>query len=170
MELTQGRLDQSALDRHVLTAALGPSERLMVTAYRRWILGLRENRGAHWSLMWNEFAGRLGSHDGRIAMAAFFDVMHELQLHARRKLYHHQPCCKHLGIDEVCLLRLLCACQKRKRGLAGRLAEWLVRAEGREQLTEAGERLGAALEERGLCFAEIAPEALAPMQIPVSDH
>ena len=63
---------------------LDPPARLVVWAFRRWILGLRQNSGLHWSLVWNEFAGRLGTHDGRVAMSGFTEMMQHFQRHARR--------------------------------------------------------------------------------------
>ena len=40
---------------------LDPSERLIVWAFRRWVLGLRQNNGEHWAFVWNEFARQFGA-------------------------------------------------------------------------------------------------------------
>lgn len=131
---------------------LAQSERLIVRAYRHWVLGLRENAGEHWSLVWSELARELGPAEGGVALSAFAALVLELQRDARRTLYHHQPYCPCLCADELALVGLLNACQQGKWLRARALAEELVNADAVGSLLDAGSRFTLALARRGHRF------------------
>lgn len=132
------------------TAELDPSERLIVWAFRRWLLGLPQNAGEHWSFVWNDFARQFGAQDGKEALSAFTGLIKGLQCYARRTIHHHQPCCPCLGADEVCLVSLVAACQNHQRQLARALAEWMVQSDGVGDLLEAGMRLARVMQRHSL--------------------
>ncbi len=131
-------------------AELDPSERMIVRAFRRWVLGLQQNDGGHWTLVWNDFARQFGASDGKQALSAFASLVKGLQCYARRAIRHHRPCCACLGADEVSLLCLVAACQHGRPGLARGLAEWLVRPEGAGELLQAGTRLAQVMRRHAL--------------------
>ncbi len=132
------------------TAELEPSERLIVWAFRRWVLGLAQNNGGHWSLVWNEFVRQFGAGDGKEAMTGFAKLVKGLHGHARRSIGHHQPCCSCLCADEVSIVCLVAACQHRQPRLARGLAEWLVLPDGAGDLLAAAVQLGHIMRRHGL--------------------
>jgi len=132
------------------TADLDPSERFIVWAFRRWVLGLQQNNGEHWSLVWSEFTRQFGVNDGREALSGFARVIKELQCHARRNIHHHHPCCPCLCADEISLVYFVAACQNRQSRLARGLAEWLVRPDGAGDLLEAATRLAGVMRRHAL--------------------
>ncbi len=135
-------------------AELAPAERFIVWCFRRWVLGLRENNGGHWSLVWNEFARQLGAHDGKTALSDFANLIRGLQCHARRTIRHHEPCCPCLGADEAWVIRLVAACQHRQSHLARALVEWMVEPDGAGGLFEAAIRLAQAMQRHALNLPE----------------
>jgi hypothetical protein len=136
------------------TPELDPSERLIVWAFRRWVLGLYQNAGEHWSFVWNEFARQFGAKDGKEALSGFAGLIKGLQCYARRTIHHHQPCCPCLCVDELCLVRLVAACQNREPQLARALAEWMVQPDGAGELLEAGTRLAQVMRRHALHFPQ----------------
>jgi len=140
---------------------LDPSERLIVWSFRRWVLGLRENRGEHWSFVWNEFARQFGAPAGKEALSGFAALIKGLQCHARRMVHHHQPCCPCLGADEASVMCLVAACQSRQLARARALAEWLVEPDGVGELLQAGTRLAHIMRQHALIFPERAGHAIA---------
>lgn len=140
---------------------LAPAERFIVWCFRRWVLGLRENNGSHWSLVWNEFARQLGAQDGKAALSNFTNLVKCLQVYSRRKIYHHQPCCPCLSGDEAWVISLVAACQNRQLCLARSLAEWMIEPEGTGDLLDAGLRLAEAIQRHALNLQH-RPVELAP--------
>lgn len=135
-------------------AELAPAERFIVWCFRRWVLGLRENNGEHWSFVWNEFARQFGAKDGKEALSGFAGLIKGLQCYARRAIQHHQPCCPCLGADEVSLICFVAACQNRQPHLALSLAEGMVQPEGAGELLEAGIRLAEVMRQYALNLPE----------------
>lgn len=155
---------------------LDPSERLIVWAFRRWVLGLRENRGEHWSFVWNEFARQFGAREGKEALSGFAALIKGLQCHARRMVHHHQPCCPCLGADEAAVMCLVAACQSHQLSRARTLAEGLVEPDGVGELLQAGSRLARVMRRCALIFPErtgsvtIGREAARPETTGVTVH
>ena len=133
---------------------LNDPERFLVTSFRRWVIGLRENNGEHWSYVWNEFAREMGAHGGKMALASFAKLIRSLQRHARKTIYYHQPCCACLGADEAWVLCFLSACQHRQVSLATALLEWMVEPSGNGELLEAGAELGQLMEHHSLILPD----------------
>lgn len=133
------------------TAELDAGERLILRAFRYWVVGLAEDAGTQLSLAWNELARDLGAEHGKAAMSGLIGLVRELQ-HARRRLQHLPPCCLSVTTDEMALLTFVGACQRKEWPLARGLAEWLVRANGVGGLLESGARLGRALAEADLSY------------------
>jgi hypothetical protein len=132
------------------TAELDPSERFIVWAFRRWVLGLNQNNGEHWSFVWNEFARQFGIEDGKAALAAFAGLIKNLQCHARRAIRLHQPCCPCLVVDEVALVCFVAACQNSQPHRARGLAEWLVHPDGAGEMLAAAARLAQIMRKHAL--------------------
>jgi len=131
------------------TTSLAPAERFLLRAFRLWISGLRENAGAYWSRVWNDFAREFGAADGREALTAFACLVKELQCHARRRITYHRPCCPCLGGDEASILALVAACHGPDLAAARALARGLVEADGVGDLVGAGARLGTVMRRHG---------------------
>ncbi|MFQ5784533.1 MAG: hypothetical protein ACE5H8_06885 [Alphaproteobacteria bacterium] len=156
-------------------AELDPAERLIVWAFRRWVLGLLENKGGYWSCVWNEFARQFGARDGKEALSSFATLIKGLQCYARRTIHHHHPCCPCLGADEVSLICFVAACQNRRPQLARSLAEWMVHPDGAGELLEAGIRLAQAMRRHALNLPErtaviFETEAARPKTTQVTVH
>ena len=126
-------------------AELTEAEHLIAWALRHWVLGLRSGTSRTWTLVWNEFARRLGAADGKAALSALLRLIAALQEHAHRPLHVHRPCCPCLDADEFSLVALVAACQKGRWPLARTRAEWLADGNGVGDLLEAGDALGRAL-------------------------
>lgn len=144
--------------------ALAPSERLIVWAFRRWVLGLRRNDGAQWTIVGKEFSRQFDRHDGTIALAGFARLIDGLQRRARRVMHIHQVCCPCLSADEVCLVALVAACQAPVPSAARARAEWLVRGDGVGDLLDAGTRLACLMLRHGLSLPQ-----RSQAKIPVRD-
>ena len=129
---------------------LDPAERLIVLAFRRWAQAIEDNTGHHACLVWNEFAKRFGSRDGRAAMSDFLSIVGTLQDHARRVVHYRRDCCPFLAADEVWLLRLVAACQHREPDRSRRLAESAVWPGGVARLLDASERLAHTMQAHAL--------------------
>lgn len=126
-------------------ADLEPAEKLVVWAFRRWGLGLRQHTAEHWSCVWNEFAKRFGVCDGKEALSGFTYMIKELQCSPRRTIRYHQPCCPCVGADEVCFVSFVAACQNQQSLLARVIAERMVQPDGVGGLLEAGNRLARVM-------------------------
>jgi len=123
------------------TTDLADGERFLVGSLRRWALGLTDNNGEHWRFVWHDFQNRMGARDGKAALASFAGMVAALQVHARRPLRHHHPCCPCVGADELRIVVLVAACQRRDMELAERLAAWMIEAHGTRQVLETGDSL-----------------------------
>jgi hypothetical protein len=139
---------------------LDSSERLIVWSFRRWVLGLRENRGEHWSLVWNEFTRLFGAREGKEALSGFAALLKGVQCHARRTIHHHQPCCPCLGDDEAAVMRLVAACQSHQLLRARSIAEWLVEPDGVGEILQAGTRLAHIMRQHALILPDRAGGAV----------
>jgi hypothetical protein len=127
------------------TTDLADGERFLVGSLRRWALGLTDNNGEHWRFVWHDFQNRMGARDGKSALASFAGMVAALQVHARRPLRHHHPCCPCVGADELRIVVLVAACQRRDMELAERLAAWMIEAHGTCRVLRGGWRLPPAL-------------------------
>lgn len=132
------RILNAALPWPKLKSDLAPAERLVVEAFRRWLLGAQESRGQHWAMAWNEFAELLGPADGRAGFAGLVAIMREIGEHGRRTLRYHPVCCPCVSSDELWLIGVVAACQRGDLNRAQRQAEWMVQGDG------IGDVLGAA--------------------------
>lgn len=133
-------------------AELASGERLIVRAFRHWVVGLEGQAGHHWSLVWNDFARSLGARDGRRALTAWSALVRHLQGAARRTIRYHHPGCPCLGPDEVALVAFLAACQGDDRRLARGLAEWLVTPEAAGGLLQVGLVIADCLREHAVAL------------------
>lgn len=129
---------------------LEPAEALIVWAFRRWALGIRQNCGCHVSMVSMEFSRQLDGPEAEQAIGSFALLIRRLQEHARRRIRHHQPRCPCLGIDEAWLVCLIGACQRGELRRARTLAEWMVHADGIGDLLHAATRLGRVMGRHGL--------------------
>ncbi len=133
-----------------LMAELVHGEQFLVWSFRRWVLGLTENDGSHWNVVWREFEVRMGQPDGPAALANLAKLIRALQMHARRQIQHHHPCCPCLGTDEACLVTLIAACQHGEATFARALAGDMVESSGLSAMVEAVERLAYLMRRNAL--------------------
>ena len=133
---------------------LDAAERLIVWSFRRWVIGLRENRAEHWSFVWNEFTRQFGAGAGKEALSGFAALMKGVQCYARRTLHYHQPCCPCLGDDEVSVMRLVAACQSQQLLRARSIAEWLVAPEAVGELLQGGTQLAHIMRKHALILPQ----------------
>ncbi len=136
------------------TRELDTAEQFIVRSFRRWVQGLRQNDGGHWSLVWNEFIRHLGEPDGKAALSGFARLVRALQCHARRSITHHQPCCPSLCPDEICIINMIAACQGRRLSHAHALAEWMVFPDGIGDLIEAAAQVSHFMQRHGFAFPD----------------
>ena len=132
---------------------LMPAERFLIQAVRRWVLGWRENESRHWAVVWDDFTRQFGAANGQDALAGFAALVKELHCHARRVLRYHQPGCSCLGADELCVIRLVAACQHRQITLARSLAQWLAQPDGAGDLFAAALRLARVMHRNALILS-----------------
>ena len=125
-------------------------EVLLVSCLRRWIAGLCQRDPRLWNIAWNDLAKRLGAEDARKATSGLNNVICEICTQARRGFRHHPPCCRRLSADELTILSLVAACQRRQVARARALAAWLVIEAGVDGLLCAAMRLAAALSAQDL--------------------
>ena len=133
---------------------LAESERLIIDIYRRWIAGMRSNDDRHWSVVWTELSGSLGMKSARAILAGLQSVIAGIGSSSRRPVQLHPPCCGFVCPDELLVLNLVGACQRRNYALARSTAEWMVSCDGRASLLEGGRRIADALTERDILLPE----------------
>jgi len=136
------------------TTSFAPGERFVLWSFRRWVAGLCDNDGGHWSLVWNDFAKRFGEDRGRHALSEFAGMMNALVAHARRPITYHQPCCPCLSLDEARFIALVAACQNRRLDLAQILADWFVEAEALGGLLDAANGLATTMAHHALTLPD----------------
>ncbi|HMB77956.1 MAG TPA: hypothetical protein VKN76_16285 [Kiloniellaceae bacterium] len=135
----------------------------LLRSFRLWLIGLRHNTPACLEEVWNDFANRLGGSDGKEALAALAGCIKVIQLHARRRIRHHPPCCRYVTADEAGFLGVIAACQAGNPAVSSRRAEWLVKVRGRQELLEACNRLARLLQDKGLVISLQGEAALSNM-------
>ena len=128
---------------------LDPLEADLVLCFRRWVLGLRKSDPRHWSVAWNDLAKLLGGKDARFAASGLNAMILEICGSARRHIRHHPPCCRYICGDELAVLSLIAACQRREVARARAVAGWLVLEDGVDGLFCAAMRVAAALAAQG---------------------
>ncbi len=133
-----------------LTADLSHPEKFVVWSFRRWLLGLVDNSARHWMFVWHEFETQMGDVDGKAALANFAKLARCLQLHARRPVQCHHPCCPFLGTDDAWVVSLVAACQVRDRRLADSLVRTMIADKGCEIMLEAAARLAYLMQRHAL--------------------
>ncbi|MDA0664260.1 MAG: hypothetical protein O3B08_15670 [Proteobacteria bacterium] len=136
------------------TRELDTAEQFIVRSFRRWITGLRQNDGGHWSLVWNEFSRYFGEADGKAALSGFARLVRGLQSHARRNIAYHLPCCPCLCADEIRIVNMIAACQRRRLSHAHALAEWMVCADGIGDLIDAASQVAHFMQNHGFAFPD----------------
>ncbi|WP_293441173.1 hypothetical protein [Planktotalea sp.] len=77
--------------------------------------------------VWNDFASRLGSDQGRKALKSFEDLCSLCTRHGRRPLMRHSVQCKCLGADESCFANFIATAATGEREDAMLIATLLVR-------------------------------------------
>ena len=128
---------------------LDPLEVDLVLCFRRWVLGLCKSDPRHWSVAWNDLAKLLGGKDARFAASGLNAMIMEICGSARRHIRHHPPCCRYICGDELAVLSLVSACQRREVARARAVAGWLVLEDGVDGLFCAAMRVAAALAAQG---------------------
>ena len=133
---------------------LTESERLIIDIYRRWIAGMRSNDDRHWSVVWMELSDAFGIKSARAILGGLQSVIAGIGSSSRRPVQLHPPCCGFVCPDELLVINLVGACQRRNYALARSTAEWMVSCDGRASLLEGGRRIADALTEREILLPE----------------
>lgn len=121
------------------------TERLLIWSYRRWVLGMRTHEEGHWMRVWRELNCCFGKETARTILSGLQGIISGIGNHARRSVRIHPPCCGFICPDEMSVVTLVAACQRRNYPTARRIAEWLVRDEGMSGLLEGAGRIASAL-------------------------
>lgn len=136
------------------TASLGEADRLLLWAFRNWIRGVAEDDPDCWSAVWNLFAVRFGTTDGKVAVATVSAMVRRLSEHARRPFVYHQPACGCLGGDEIELLRICilggCGADDHAACVAGRFLDEVAVAD----FTARGARLARLFARQGMPLSD----------------
>ena len=135
-------------------AELAQAEGFVVWSFRRWVLGLCENCGAHWDMVAKEFRRQLGDADSQAALASFAGLIRVLQMHTQRRIRHHHPCCPGLSADEAWMISLVAACQHGDGRRARGLVEWMVAAEAAGNLLASAQGLARQMARHGLVLPQ----------------
>ena len=139
-----------SIDGHALDLDGDRDIAFLLRNVRRWLIGLRHSAPDSLDRVWNDFACRFGSDKGKEALAALAGSIKTIQLHARRRLRYHPPCCRYLTPDELGYLHFIAACQAGDKVGSRQRAEWLVTSDGLTTLLESGRRLADLLRDRGV--------------------
>ena len=131
------------------TSELSEAEAFVLRCLRRWLVGLEARDTRHWSVVWNDLAGRYGSEDARLLLSGLTALVRGLCGYARRSILHHRPCCGLVSADEACLLALIADCQRGDDFAADSRAAWLVTAAGTAEVTAAADDMAAILTAHG---------------------
>lgn len=124
---------------------LSEVEKTLIRSYRRWIAGMRMNDERYWSVVWTELSSFLDDQSARSILGGLLSQIAAIGSFSRRPVRLHPPCCGYVCVDELLILSLISACQRRNYSLARRRAEWLVSANGIAILLEGGQRIASAL-------------------------
>lgn len=127
---------------------LGEVESLLIRSYRRWIAGMRSNDERYWSVVWVELSGSLGTQSAKTILGGLQGLIVAIGNYSRRPLRIYAPCCGYICSDELLILTLICACQRRHDTLSHSTAEWIVSSNGMPVLLEGSRRIANALVER----------------------
>ncbi|MEQ8966545.1 MAG: hypothetical protein RID91_12020 [Azospirillaceae bacterium] len=122
-----------------------PADRLLLTAFRRWVVGWRDCRIEEWVAVWTAFHDALPRDRAANAVRALEGLFSTIGLNARRTLHHHQPRCPCVGPDEERLLALIGAAGGADPRTAEALAGALVRPEALAETLSRAHALAEAI-------------------------
>lgn len=129
---------------------LAQGERLVVTAFRRWVAGCGNADGRELERAWSDLCFELGANPAREAMLALSRIVSTLRRSARRPIRHHEPLCMQLTADEVAIAALVASGQQEGTEEARSKAAWLVRPDGSAALAGGARALGDRLRDAGV--------------------
>ena len=124
---------------------LSEIERTLIRSYRRWIAGMRMNDERYWNVVWMELSSFLGDQSARSILGGLLGLIAAIGSYSRRPVRLHPPCCGYVCAEELLILSLIGACQRKNYSLSRRRAEWLVSANGIAILLEGGQQIASAL-------------------------
>jgi hypothetical protein len=104
----------------------------------------------HRDMLQRSLAHELAPTEAQEAMKGLEATIRVLCAHACRNIRYHHPCCPAMAPDEVGLVSLIAAVQRRQRDLADLVAETFVAREGVRPLLAAAGLFAAALERGAL--------------------
>lgn len=123
------------------TADLTEAELLVLGCFRRWLSGPEQRE-----MLWRSLAHDLPQTEARTALKGLEATIRVLGAHASRNIRYHRPCCPAMAPDEVGLLSLVAAVQRRQHELADLVAGNFVDRAGVRPLIAATDLFAAALE------------------------
>ena len=121
---------------------LTEAEQVVLGCFRRWLSG-----PTHREMLERSLAYELTPGEARAAMKGLEATIRVLSAHASRNIRYHHPCCPAMAPDEVGLISLVAAVQRRQSQLADLVAERFVAREGVRPLLAATAMFAAALEQ-----------------------
>lgn len=143
-------------------------ERLIIWSYRRWVLGLQTHEESYWERVWRELSCVLGEDRTRTVLSGLQKIIASIGHHARRPVRLHPPCCGYICADELSVVFLIAACQRRDYSVARRVAEWLVSDRGVSDLLEGAGRISSSFREAGQHFPDRTPGYTVIHQAPIT--
>ena len=123
-------------------------ERLLIRAYRNWVTGMRLNDDYLWRQAWAELAHELGESCAKGILGGLQNLILGIGTHARRPVRLHPPCCSGVCPDEIAILTIIGACQRREHARSRIAAEWIVNCDGITSLLEGAVRIATALNQK----------------------
>lgn len=122
-----------------------PTEKFFVWAFRCWAIGSRNPDKPHINAVWDRFLRELGPTNGKNALSNLITMFDTLRTHPNRDIYHHEPQCKCLSVDEVLLIFMIGSCRRHERAIARYFAHQLVQPGGVDELVETSWLLAQSL-------------------------
>ena len=123
-------------------------ERLLIRAYRNWVTGMRLSDDYLWKQAWAELENELGESCAKGILGGMQSLIMGIGTHARRPVRLHPPCCSCVCPDEIAILTIIGACQRREHARSRIAAEWIVNCAGITRLIEGAVRIAIALNQK----------------------
>ena len=129
-------------------------EGLLIRSYRWWVAGMRLNDDKYWGVAWKSLSAAIADQCTKEVLGGLQSVIAGICSSARRPTRLHPPCCCFVCPDELQIVHLIGACQRRNHSLARSTAEWMVSGDGMANLIDGGRRIAAVLTRKALVLPD----------------
>jgi len=126
------------------------AEQLLIRTFRRWVTGMRLNNEYLWNQAWTELSESFGEDCTKAILSGLQSVILGIGTYARKPMRLHPPCCSGVSEDEIAILAIIGACQRREHIRSRIVGEWIVSCEGLPSLLEGAARIAAALNQKNV--------------------